>query len=263
MPIINMDNKIKTYLSVAVVGVLLIFAYSAFLYADSYSKSIEPSSFRSFSASGEGKAVAIPDVAQFTFSIITEGGKDIAQLQKANTEKVNKAIEFVKSNGVLAKDIKTQNYDLSPRYQYFSCPISRDEAKPCPPAEIVGYKITQTILVKIRDFSKIGAILTGVVQSGANSVSQLSFEIDDPTAVQNKAREEAIKKAKEKAESIAKAGGFSLGRLLSIEEGGYSPQPIYSMMKSAAFGAEEALAPIIEPGSHEITINIILKYEIE
>lgn len=263
MSIINVDNKIKTYLSVAVVGALLIFAYSAFLYTDSYSKSIEPSSFRSFSANGEGKAVAIPDVAQFTFSVITEGGKDIAQLQKANTEKTNKAIEFVKSNGVEAKDIKTQNYDLSPRYQYFSCPVSRDESKPCPPAEIVGYKITQTVLVKIRDFSKIGAILSGVVQSGANSVSQLSFEIDDPTAVQNQAREEAIKKAKEKAESIAKAGGFSLGRLLSIEEGGYSPQPIYSMMKSAAFGVDEAATPTIEPGSQEITINIILKYEIE
>jgi hypothetical protein len=32
--------------------------------------------------------MAISDIAQFTFSVITEGGKDIAKLQKDNTEKI-------------------------------------------------------------------------------------------------------------------------------------------------------------------------------
>lgn len=261
-----MNEKIKNYLGIAVIAVLFIFALSAMSYVSSYSKSIQPSSFRSFSASGEGKITAIPDIAQFTFSVITEGNKDIAKLQKENTDKTNKIINFAKSSGVTDKDIKTQNYNLEPRYQYYSCPVSREMAEPCPPAEIVGYTITQTIAVKIRNFDKIGDIMAGVVQNGANSVSQLSFSVDDISVVQDKAREEAIKKAKERAELIAKAGDFKVGKLLSIDEDGY-PEPIYGY-GMGGFVAKSAMesslpAPQIEPGSQEIKVNVILRYEIE
>ena len=255
-----MNNKIKNYLGLAVIAVLLIFAYSGVSYVNTYSKSIEPSSFRSFSASAEGKIVAIPDVAQFTFKVITEGGKNIFDLQSQNTEKTNKAIEFVKSNNVEAKDIKTQSYNLEPRYQYYSCP---KEGGACPPPDIVGYTVSQTVLIKVRDFKKIGDILSGVIQNGANEVSRLSFTIDDPTLVQNQARNEAIAKAKEKAISIAKAGGFRLGRLLSIEES-QGPGPIYRYSALEAVGGGEAIpSPVIEPGSQEVTVTVTLRYEIE
>jgi len=255
-----MNNKIKNYLGVAVIGVILIFAYAALSYVNAFSRSIQPSSFRSFSVSAEGKIVAIPDVAQFSFGVKTEGGKNIADLQKENTKKVNQAIEFVKASGVETKDIKTVNYNLEPRYQYYSCPR---EGGPCPPPDIVGYTVTQTVLIKVRDFKKIGDILSGVIQNGANEVSQLSFAIDDPTLVQNQARNEAIAKAKEKAISIAKAGGFRLGRLLSIEES-QGPEPIYRYKTLEAVGGGEAIpSPVIEPGSQEITITVTLKYEIE
>jgi len=258
-----MDNRIKNILGAAAIIVVLSFAYSVISYVGSYSSSIEPSAFRSFSVSGEGKITAIPDTASFTFSVITEGGKNIVNLQKENTEKTNKIIEFVKSNGVESKDIKTQNYNIEPRYQYFSCPASfGDSRKPCPPPEIVGYIIRQTVEVKIRDFAKIGDILTGAAEKGANSISELSFTIDDSDKIKNQAREEAIAKAKEKAVSIAKAGGFKLGRLLSIEEGGDYPLPIYRTM-GAAFETEKGLpSPTIEPGSQDVIINVVLKYEI-
>lgn len=257
-----MSEKIKNYLGIAIIIVVLVFAYATISYVSTYSKSIEPSSFRSFSVSGEGKIVAIPDVAQFTFSVIDQGGLNIADLQKKNTQKTNNAIEFLKSNNIEEKDIKTQSYNLTPRYQYFSCP--RDVSAPCPPPEIVGYTVTQTVLVKIRDFNKIGNVLAGVIENGANSVSQLSFTIDDPTSLENQARTEAIAKAKEKAKLVAKAGGFSLGRLLSIEEG-FVPGPIFAKGIGGDFGVgTEALPPpTIEPGSQEITVNVTLKYEIE
>ena len=137
----------------------------------------------------------------------------------------------------------------------------------CPPAEIVGYTITQTVAVKVRDFGKIGAIVSGVVENGANSVSQLSFAIDDPDMFESEARGQAIQKAKEKAKAVAKAGGFSVGRLLSIQEGG---SPIYyPMYEKAALdygmggAVSSAPAPTIEPGSQEVKIFVTLVYEIE
>jgi len=271
-----MDKLIKNALGISAVLSILLVGAAAKEYSNAFSRSIEPSSFRSFAVTGDGKAVGIPDVAAFTFSIVTEGGKDIAALQSDNSKKVNAAIAFLKSSGIEAKDIKTEYYNLEPRYQYFNCgPIvypsgggvsgapSAPTSRPCPPAEIVGYTINNTVSVKVRNFEKIGEIIAGVTGAGANSVSSLNFTVDDPTALQNEARAEAIAKAKSKAESIARAGGFRLGRLLSIEENSnyYYPIAYDSLGKSNAVSAPAA--PTIEPGSKDITVTVTLRYEIE
>ncbi len=256
-----MNDKIKTYLWGSVSIAVLVVAFSSWSYVSSYAKSIQPSSFRSFSVSGEGKAVAIPDVAQFTFTVLTQGGKNIGALQKDNTDKMNEAVSFVKESGVEAKDIKTQQYSLEPRYQYYNC---TKDGTVCPPSDIVGYTITQSVTVKVRDFAKAGDILGGVVEKGANSVSGLQFIVDDPTEVQNKAREEAVAKAKAKAEAMADAGGFSIGRLLNIYESGAMPQPYYydNRMKTLGMGGIEAAAPSLEPGSQDTMVTVTLQYEI-
>ncbi len=266
-----MNQTIKNILGIAIAFSVLLFVFAIINFSIYYSKSIQPSSFRNFSVTGEGKEVAIPDVAEFTFDIITEGGKDIAGLQTENTDKTNKVIDFIKNQGIDSKDMKTQNYNLSPRYQNYKCyplgvaqPNSLPIPQPCPPAVIIGYTITQTVQVKIRDFSKIGDILSGVIQNGANSVSELSFTIDDPTAIQDKARTEAIKNAKEKAESISQAAGFKLGRLLSIQEvGNPVPQPYFEALGMGTAQSVKTSTPTIEPGSQEITSDITLEYEIE
>jgi len=262
-----MNSITKNALGVAIIIGILLFAIVALQYVDSYSKSIEPSSFRSFSVSGEGKSVAIPDIAEFSFSVITQGGTDIETLERENVEKTNAAIDFVKANGVEDKDIKTQNFRLEPRYQHFSCPRSFfEEAKPCPPSEIVGYTVAQSVLVKVRDFGTIGKILSGVVQEGANSVSQLAFTLDDRDAKETEARTEAIKKAQEKARAIAEAGGFKIGRLLSIQEGGSPVFPPYAYIESLDRGTGGGLSapvPSIEPGSQEVKVNVVLRYEID
>lgn len=261
----NMENKIKNYLGIAISIAALIAAFAFVGFVGSYSKSIEPSSFRSFSVSGEGEATVIPDVAEFSFSVITEGGEDIAVLQQENTQNVNGAVDFLKSTGIEAKDIKTQSYNLSPRYQYFRCPpVIEINGKPCPPREIVGYTVSQSVSVKVRNFDVIGKALAGVVDNGANSVSGLSFVVDDPTSAENQARAQAITKAKEKAKAIAKAGGFRLGRLLSIQESSVSPRPFYLEAARGGAATEDiaSLAPTIEPGSQEVTVNLTLTYEI-
>jgi uncharacterized protein len=266
-----MNAKIKDYIGAVVVIALLAISYAALSYANTYSKVIEPSSFRSFSVSGEGKVVAVPDIAQFTFSVVTEGGSDLNTLQAKNTNNINRGIDFIKSKGVEEKDIKTQNYSVEPRYQYFNCssrilPLGVDGTPtPCPPPEIVGYTIRQTVAVKVRDFSIIGKIIAGVVENGANSVSQLSFTIDDPAKIESEARAKAIEQAREKAEEIARAGKFQVGKLLSIDESGY-PGPIY-YARGGDFAVAESVkmsapAPAIEPGSEDVTINVILRYEI-
>ncbi|AKM78424.1 MAG: 26 kDa periplasmic immunogenic protein [Candidatus Wolfebacteria bacterium GW2011_GWE1_48_7] len=267
-----MDTKIKNSLSAIGVIAITLLTYAGFIYARAYAESIQPSSFRSFAVSGEGKVTAIPDIAQFNFGVVTQGGKDITESQEQNAEKMNAIISFIKSQGVDVKDIKTQQFSIDPRYQYYDC-SSRSltpttmEVRPCPPPDIVGYTITQSATVKIRDFAKIGDIMGTLTQKGANTVSQLSFTIDDKVKIETEAREAAIKQAQEKAKAIAKSGDFGIGKLLSIDEsGGQIPYYAYGrggdMLKTSSMEMATPIAPSIEPGSQEVNINVTLRYEI-
>jgi len=245
-----MDNRIKNTIGISVIIALLALVYGVM----QYGKSIE--STRSFTSQGAGKVIAIPDIAQFAFGVVTEGGTDVSSLQNENSIKANSIIEFLKAQGIESKDIKTQSYSIEPRYQYFSCPF--DRVGVCPPAEIVGYIVQNSVYVKIRDFSKIGPILAGTVEKGANSVSQVSFTIDNILGLQQQAREEAIQKAKEEARRVAKAAGFRLGRLVSLNKGGFGILPVFQASEAKG----DTTPPVLEPGSQEVTVTVTLTYEI-
>ena len=263
-----MDKDIKNYHSFwfreAKVVLFFLFIIAVFWYVSAYSRSVVPE--RVFTVSGEGKAVAVPDIAQLSIGVLTEGGKNLTELQKQNTEKINRIISYLKEQGIDKKDIKTEYYNISPRYQSTPCPIYQQTypeiIRPCPSSpEIIGYSISQTISVKVRDLNKVGDVLAGAVERGANNVYGPNFTIDDPVGLQNQAREAAIKQAREKAKSMAKAGNFRLGKLISIQEGFYpGPIPLFEGKADGRGGIGSA--PAIEPGSQDIVINITLTYEI-
>lgn len=254
-----METRLKNYLGWAIIFSVVVVALSAVAYVHSFGK-MSPS-YRTFTVSAEGRAVVVPDIAQFTFSVLSEG-TDLAQVQKDNTDRTNKVAAFLKDKGVDGKDISTVNYTVEPRYQYFPC----TGIGPCRQPTLNGYTVNQTTQVKVRDLDTVGDLLTGIVSQGANNVSQLSFTSDDPSLGQNKARAEAIEKARAQAEMIADAGGFRVGRLISVSDGGYgTPVPYYGYggeMKAFDSAQNAPPSPVIQPGSQEIVMSLMLTYEI-
>jgi uncharacterized protein YggE len=93
----------------------------------------------------------------------------------------------------------------------------------------------------------------------------LSFTLDDPTAVQNDARADAITKAKAQAQAVAQESGFKIGRLLSVQEDDSNQSVVYNMAQSSVEmkAPEAAATPAIQPGSQEVDITMTLQYEIE
>lgn len=254
-----MNQKIKDVLGGVLILVLLVVGYAAISYANSYGKSVYPPAF---SVSGEGEVVAVPDIAKFSFGVVTQGGNDVAALQEDNTGKVNSAIEFLKSQGVEEEDIKTSQYNISPRYNFNDSRLVNGSRSD----QIIGYTVTQSVEVTIRDFADIGTILSGVVENGANTVSDFRFTFDDPAEITNEARKQAIEDAKRKARLMAESGDFRIGRLLSIEESGFTPYPYkFGLGGSDMAFREEAVmsAPNLEPGSEEVMVNVILRYELK
>jgi uncharacterized protein YggE len=191
---------------------------------------------------------------------VTEGGKNVSDVQSKNAEKMNAVTALLKESDVAEQDIKTDDYTLSPRYDNPSCV----GLAICPQPSISGYTLTQSLRVTVRDPEKIGDLLSGVVAKGGNSVSQVEFTVDDEESARADARKEAIEQAKENAMRIAKDAGFEIGKLVSMYETPSIPSlggggDMFSM-KSAVTNAP--VAPSLEPGLNETTVNVTLTYEI-
>jgi len=263
-----MNPKIKNYLGMALIAGVLLGAYGIVSYANSYSRTIGLS-VRSFSIEGSGEVAVVPDVAQFTFGVKTEGGENLADLQSENATKINQTIDFLKSNGVADEDIQTQRLNIYPRYSSYNCYRAFDiqveslayPAPECPPQRIIGYTIDQSVQVKVRDMERVGDLFAGVVDNGANTASNLAFTVDDTAEFENEARAEAIEKAQNKAEAIAKSAGFKLGKLLSIDEYSAGSQYGFGFNEARSYEVGDA-SPKIEPGTQDLTVNVILRYEI-
>ncbi|MDP3953694.1 MAG: SIMPL domain-containing protein [bacterium] len=250
-----MNDKIKNYLGLALIAGVLAVGYAAINFAASYPAYSE----RTFTVTGEGEVVAKPDVGRFVFSVRTEGGTNVASLQQQNTDSSNLVIEFLKGQGVGEADIQSEGYNVYPNYQYFDC---RAEGI-CPPARISGYTVEHSLKVTIRDLGKAGDLLSGVVENGANTVSQLTLEVDDPTELENEARASAIEQARANAKSIAKASGFRVGKLINVYTIEPDSYPSYKEYDGYGGGAAlEFATPQIETGSQKIRVVVNITYEI-
>jgi uncharacterized protein YggE len=121
------------------------------------------------------------------------------------------------------------------------------------------------VQVKIRDFTKIGDVLSKATAAGANQVGDLQFTIDNPEQFRDKARADAIKQAKTNAQNLASESGVNLGKIINVYENNYTvPQVYNSMAKGLGAGvAESAPTPTIQPGQQEIDVTINLTYQVK
>src|SRR4051812_1860615 len=113
-----MNDTHKKYAGWVLVVAALLFGFGVFHLAGAYADSVSFASARTFATTGEGKVIAIPDVAMFTVGIVTEGGKDLVALQKQNTTKLNAVTSYITGKGVAKADIQTSQYSVDPRYSY-------------------------------------------------------------------------------------------------------------------------------------------------
>jgi len=82
--------------------------------------------------------------------------------------------------------------------------------------------------------------------------------------LKNKAREDAVKQAKEKALAASKMAGFRLGRVVSFYENSVGEVPMYyEAMGKGGAASSVSPSPQIEPGNQEIKITVTLTYLIK
>jgi len=256
-----MGNKM---MRIALLSVLVLLAL--FLAVASWQNAFGENQFTQhnvITVEGTGEVSSAPDLAQVIFTV-TESADTVAVAQEAATKKNDAALELLKKLKVADKDVKTLGYTVSPKYSY---------DQPCGPGmycaqratgtpTIVGYDVSQTIEVKVRDTANVGEVLAGLGELGVQNISGPNFMIDDEDGVKNEARAKAIEQARAKAKELAKELGVHLGRVVSYSENGYYPQPMMYGASAKGGAVMEASAPTLPVGENKTSVSVSVTYEI-
>jgi len=228
---------------------------------------------KTITVEGKAERFVAPDIATLSFGV-SEEAKTVRDAQKKASDKINKAVVFLKESNLNDKDVKTVSYNVIPKYEYYYENNGvRCYQSYCPPphiskSEIVGYTVEQQINVKIRDLDKAGDIIAELGSFGVGNVSSFSFDVENIEKIREEVKNEAITDARAKAKSRAKVLDVHLGKLVSVSDSYYGG-PYYAraepseVMMADNVGGEAAPAPELPAGESQIIATVSLVYEID
>lgn len=245
-------DRLKVPVLTVLISLILFFAFVKLFGPIPFSvNSITTEKSELFTVDGTGEAVGKPDTAEFTVGV-TKTGSTVEDTQTQTNTAVNKVIAALKEQGIDEKDIKTENYNVNPNVDFSSGKQST-----------TGYTVNTNITVTVQDASKANTALDAATANGANVVNGVSFTLndDEKKKLEDQARAEAIKKAKEQAVTISQQAGIKLGRVINVTVNPTQPGPIM-YDKALSVGQAAPAAPTqLQPGENKVTVTVTLSYE--
>jgi len=194
----------------------------------------------------DGKYEAEPDTAVVQFNISAQ--EETLQAANARATKAAEQVrQLLRSNGLDTKQAEVGMFSVQPVYDYKN-----------PKRKLVGYRVETSITIKVKDFSKIGPITQGLGDMDVTGNQSLSYVLDDMDAAKIKAVEDALRRAHDEANAVARGSGRTLGELSYASVDTYEqprPRPMMMAAPMAMKSAEATPAPTEDFGAQKITVT--------
>ncbi len=202
--------------------------------------------------SGSGTASAAPDVAVLSLGVEAEADS-VGEARAQAAEAMDAMLAALKDGGVADEDIQTTRFSVQPRFDS----IEQRQV-------LRGFAVDNIVSVKIRSIDDTGELIDAALAAGGDlaRIESVRFTIDDPSSLEDEARQEAMAEARRKAETLAQAAGVNLGRPRSISETGGSIPDQFRGFDGAFADAELETTPI-ELGELEVRVSVQVVYELE
>lgn len=215
---------------------------------------------------GEGEATAAPDIATVTFTV-RESGKTVPEAQKLAEQKIKEAMTSLITLGVSQKDQRTVSYYVNQKYE--NVPVSSGMSAgigyyPVTNTKLVGYEVTETVEVKVRNVDSAGDVLRVLGEANITEMNGPSFTLDNPEKVEAEAKEKAIAEAKDKALATAKALGASLGPVIQYNEDNGNNYPMYAKtMMADGRGGASTPEVTLPTGENTFRVRVTITYRLD
>ena len=198
---------------------------------------------------GRGEVKVSPDRATIQVSVQTRATTAAAAAAE-NATKQQSVIAALRALGLENEQLSTINYNVYPeqRYEQGKEPV------------IVAYNVTNTILVDVRRLSQVGPVIDAALSHGANMIASLQFYASNTETARRSAIATAIEKARADADAAARAAHGSLGSLLEINIGAYSPPPPRPVMMARVAGVAQMDNTPINPGEETLSVEVSTRW---
>ena len=168
---------------------------------------------RTISTTGEAVVNVVPDEVVLGLGVETFAAK-LEEAKRLNDERASKLVAVIKAAGVDEKHIQTATLQLEIRYR-----SNR------PSEGIDGYYARRSYSVTLKQPKGLEPLLDAALTGGANQITGIDYRSTELRKHRDRARQMAIKAAKEKATALATELDCAVGAPRTITEGhaGYSP----------------------------------------
>ena len=213
---------------------------------------------------GVGSVTVEPDLGILNMGV--EATEDtVEDARNVAAQAMNAVRAALAGVGVSDDDIETRFFSIQPEYVWRE--VYEEGGRIQNKQELVGYRVSNNVEVKIRDLDRAGEVVDAVALAGGDviRVNNISFTVEDPLPFEMQARELAVKEALAKAERMAGWAGESLGNLVFLSESS-APSPVRRLEAYAESSADAAFAlpsTSIAPGDMEVRVTVQAVWAIE
>lgn len=226
------------------------FGASKVLAADS--SIIATDAAKTINVTGNGEVTATPDIAYLYLGVVTDKPTSI-EAQSANSTAMNNIIAAIKKEGIKDEDIKTTDYSINPKYDY---------DKNTGASILVGYTVSNTLNVTVKNISKVGQIIDTAVKSGANVSNNISFGVSDYEKYYNMALLKALSNAQSKAQAISGFLGIKLTTPVKITENSSGiPDGYIVPLNAKLVSGDSSASTSIQAGTYKVKADVSLVYQ--
>lgn len=192
----------------------------------------------------DGKFEAAPDTALLQMNVSVQEQTAQAAYQEAS-KNVEQVRQVLRANGLDPKMASVGFFAVQPVYDWK------------PKQHLVGYRVTTDVTLKLKDFSKIGPITQQLADANVSESQTLTYQLENMDEAKNRAVEDAYRRARNSAETLARASGRVLGDLAYASVDTFeNPRVVPFMARSMnAMKAEAAPAPTEEFNPQNVTVT--------
>ena len=195
---------------------------------------------------GSGLSYGAPDIARVSLGVEAANEDVLTAVDDANA-RMNAVIQALIAAGVAAEDIRTENYSIYQERYYGPEGPSADTPS--------LYRVSNTVLITVREIDRVGELLSTAVASGANIVNYMQFDIANRSALESEARDLAVADARARAEQLAATLGLAVGRPVRVVENAGGYYPMYD-----GLGGGGASVPPISQGMLSVSMSVTITY---
>jgi uncharacterized protein YggE len=210
------------------VTVCAIFVLSAVAIAQSSTPGAAPNTVL---VGADGKFETAPDTAliQFNISAQADSAKDAYELAAKQAEATR---QVLRANGIDPKVAEIGFFSVNPQYDWKN-----------PKHKVIGYQVTTSVSLKLKDFSKIGPVTQQLADASVGGSQSLSYTLGATEEAKSKAVADAYRRAHNSAEALASASGRTLGELSYASVDTFENLRVAAPMQHRAMAALQAEVP--------------------